>query len=265
MIQGVWTALPNLWNGTSPDLVERTVNGLMTRGIDGMLALGTTGRGAELTLPQRMQALEELVRAVGDGKRIVAAISANPAADVKTLLEHAASVGIKGVAITPPFYSSWTNSELLDWIEAAVGTGPRSVEIYLYQIPSAVRNDWQAEILTQVDQRIGIAGIKDSSGDIQQLIQYLAWGRDRTFSVMVGNERLTTYCLLLGGSGIVSGLSTAYPELLVQAYAACQHKDWDAAAALQHDINRKLDQFAQVSARRTGDVLLELAHEHGVL
>jgi dihydrodipicolinate synthase/N-acetylneuraminate lyase len=82
---------------------------------------------------------------------------------------------------------------------------------------------------------------------------------------MVGNERLTTYCFMLGGSGIVSGLSTAYPELLLQAYAACQHKDWDTAAALQRDINEKLDQFTHVSARRTGDVLLELAREHGVL
>jgi hypothetical protein len=53
--------------------------------------------------------------------------------------------------------------------------------------------------------------------------------------------------------------------LLLQAYAACQHKDWDTAAALQRDINEKLDQFTHVSARRTGDVLLELAREHGVL
>jgi dihydrodipicolinate synthase/N-acetylneuraminate lyase len=230
-----------------------------------MLALGTTGRGAELTLLQRMKALEQLVRAAGDGNRIIAAISANPAEDVRLLLEHAASVGVKGVAVTPPFYGTWTNAELLDWVEAALGTGPRGVEVYLYHIPPAVRNGWEPEILTQVDQRIGIAGIKDSSGDVHQLIKYLAWGRERTFSVMVGNERLTTYCFMLGGSGIVSGLSTAYPELLLQAYAACQHKDWDTAAALQRDINEKLDQFTHVSARRTGDVLLELAREHGVL
>src|SRR5260370_10477005 len=189
MIQGVWTAPPHLWDRRQSDRLDRAVNSLLTRGIDGIFALGTMGRGTELPLQRRMAVLEQLVRVTGSGSNIVAAISANSADDVRTLLEHATSVGVKGVAITPPFYGSWTNAELLDWVEAALGEVPQSVEVYLYHIPSAVRTGWDRETLTLIDQRIGIDGIKDSSHDIRQLAIYLAWSHNRTFSVMVGDER----------------------------------------------------------------------------
>ena len=264
MIQGVWTALPPLWDPGQSDLLDRLINSLLTRGINGIFALGTMGRGTELPLQRRMKVLERLIHATGNGSNIIAAISANSADDVRTLLEHATSVGVKGVAITPPFYGSWTNAELLDWVEAALGRVQQSVEVYLYQIPSAVRTGWDQEALTLVDQRIGIDGIKDSSHDVRHLTTYLAWSRNRTFSVMVGDERLITYCVMLGGSGAVSGLSTAFPDLMVKVYAACRQKDWDAAAALQREINEKLEPLARVSQRQVANVLLELAQEKGI-
>lgn len=264
MIQGIWTALPHFWSSERPNRIERAVTSLLARGIDGFFVLGTTGRGAELSLQQRMEVLEQVIKAVGNGKNVIAAISANPADDVQHLLEHATSVGVRGVAITPPFYGSWTSAELLDWAEAALAGRQRSVEVYLYHIPSAVRVGWDQETIALLDQRIGIDGIKDSSGDVRQFMTYLAWRSNRTFSVMVGDERLTTYSLMLGGSGIVSGLSTAFPDVMLKAYAACKHKDWDAAAALQHEINEKLGLLAQVSPHQIPDVLIELAQEQGV-
>jgi dihydrodipicolinate synthase/N-acetylneuraminate lyase len=267
MIQGIWTALPDLWCQDQADRLERIVNSLLTRGISGLLALGTTGLGAELSLQNRMSVLERLARMVGDKQRLIAAISANPASDVRLLLEHANSLGIKGVAITPPFYGNWTNAELLDWVEAALGGTRHSLEIYLYHIPAAVRNGWDPELLTQVDQSIGIEGMKDSSGDVARFAAYLAWGqkRGRPFSLLVGNERLTSYCLMLGGQGVVSGLSNAYPDLMVKAYTACQQKDWDAVTTLQAEINAKLERLSSASQRQVPKVLLELARENGVL
>jgi dihydrodipicolinate synthase/N-acetylneuraminate lyase len=266
MIQGVWTALPHLWSREQPDLIRSAVSRLLSRGIHGLFVLGTTGRGAEFSLQQRMETLEQLVRATGDANKIVVAISANPPGDVRLLLEHAISVGVKGVAITPPFYGSWTNTELLDWVNAAFGGASPNAEVYLYHIPSAVRTGWTQDLLAPMDQQIGIDGIKDSSGDVHQLISYLAWsgGRKRPFSVMVGDERLTTYCLMMGGSGMVSGLSTAYPDLMLKAYAACMQKDWDAATAMQREINEKLAALAHYSPHQVPDALIELAQKQRI-
>ncbi len=265
MIQGVWTAPPPLWDPGQSDLLNRLINSLLTRGISGIFALGTMGRGTELPLQRRMLVLEQLIHAAGSASNIVAVISANSSDDVKTLLEHATSVGVRGIAITPPSYGIWTNAELLDWVEAALGGVQKSVEVYLYSIPSAVRTSWDREALTLVDQRIGIDGIKDSSHDVRQLATYLAWGRNRTFSVMVGDERLITYSMMLGGSGAISGLSTAFPDLMVKTYTACRQKDWDAAAALQREINEKLELLAQVPQRQVANVLLELAQKQGIV
>lgn len=266
MLQGIWTALPDLWREDQADQLERIASNLLARGISGLFVLGTTGLGTELPLQQRMDALERLARGV-DRHRLIAAISANPATDVRLLLEHANALGLKGVAVTPPFYGNWTNAELLDWIKAAFAGVRHNLEIYLYHIPVAVRNGWDAELLTQIDQSVGIEGMKDSSGDVARFLAYLAWGktRGRPFSLMVGNERLASYCLMLGGQGVVSGLSTAYPDLMVSVYTACQQKDWDAVAALQSEINARLELLAHASQRQVPKVLLELARENGVL
>src|SRR5947199_9408555 len=139
MIQGVWTAPPPLWDRGQFDLLDRAVNSLLTRGINGIFALGTMGRGTELPLQRRMEVLEQLIHATGSGSSNVAAISANSADDVRTLLEHATSVGVRGVAVTPPSYGTWMNAELLNWVDAALGGVQQHVEVYLYHSPAAVR------------------------------------------------------------------------------------------------------------------------------
>ncbi len=55
MIQGAWTAPPPLWDRRQSDLLDRAVNSLLTRGIDGIFALGTMGRGTELPLQRVSQ------------------------------------------------------------------------------------------------------------------------------------------------------------------------------------------------------------------
>ncbi|MBE3559788.1 MAG: dihydrodipicolinate synthase family protein [Ktedonobacteraceae bacterium] len=275
MIEGVWAALPDLWNRAEADLLERAVERLLARGVDGFFAPGTTGLGAELSVRRRMQVLERLVRAINAAgerqqQKMVAAISANAAEDVHTLLEHAGSLGVKGVALTPPSYGMWTHADLLAWLDAALDgrqDGKQSnLEIYLYHIPAAVRTGWDPDLLTTIDQRFNIEGIKDSSGDVARLAAYLAWGRrrGRPFSLMVGNERLTSYGLMLGASGVVSAFACAYPDLMIKICTACRQKDWDAVAALQNEINAKLDLLAHTPQREVPAVLLNLAREQEI-
>ncbi|HEU5349625.1 MAG TPA: dihydrodipicolinate synthase family protein, partial [Ktedonobacterales bacterium] len=214
----------------------------------------------DYTVAQREHLLERIVHAAGGGRCIIAAVSSNIASDVGELASHAASMGVRGIAFTPPYYNAWTSEELKGWTQAALVNVSPDIEIYAYHIPSAVHNGWDVALVSWMRERFGIRGIKDSSGDVGQLTAYLALAQEGDFSVLAGNERLLVYNLMMGGTGVVSGLSSAYPDLVVQAYRACVDKNWDDAARLQAEINARLAELGGLSPRAISDVLIELAH-----
>lgn len=265
MLRGIWTALPDIHRPDRVTLIDRAIPRLLECGVDGFYVLGTTGRGNDYTVTERMRLLERLLQAAGGGERIIAAVSANVADEVRQLATHAASAGVRGIAFTPPPYNAWTDDELKEWIERALATvDAPGVEKYAYHIPFAVRNGWSVPVVTWMRDRFGVCGIKDSSGDVEQLARYLSLAQGSDFSVLVGNERLLVYNLMMGGSGVVSGLSSVYPDLLVQAYTACTRKEWDAAAQLQAQINARLAELSGTSPRAIADILIDRAHALGV-
>src|SRR5438876_11987660 len=74
-------------------------------GLDGLLALGTTGEGILLSVPER-KCVTELFLETAAGRLAVAAhCGAQTTADTVALAAHAAEAGVAGVAvIAPPYF-----------------------------------------------------------------------------------------------------------------------------------------------------------------
>ena len=267
MIDGVWTALPNtrLW-AADASVLERTVSNLTVAGIHGLFILGTTGQGNDVTISMRMKMAERIVEAAGSGSRVITAVSANAPQDVRELVGHAQDLGVRGVAFTPPSYGSYNDQELGLWLEEVLTGQSPSVVYYLYNIPGATSNRWNVPLVKLADKLTPIAGIKDSSGNIQQLCEFLAWTSPRGASLMVGDERLGLYGLLMGATGLVSGLSAAYPKLLSQLHAAAAKRDWDTCVSLQAEVNQRLHELSASasSSRDSVRVLVEWMNQNGV-
>lgn len=268
MIDGVWTALPNtrLW-AADARVLEHAVSNLTAAGIRGLFVLGTTGQGTDETLSSRMQWVEQIVMAAGGGSRVIAAVSANAAQDVRELIGHAQSLGIHGVAFTPPFYGAYNHQELERWLGKVLGGQGPSIKYYLYNIPGVTSNKWDIPLVEFANTLAPLEGIKDSSGNVQQMCDFLGWTSQHGASLMVGDERLGLYGLMMGGAGIVSGLSAAFPKLLVQLHRAAEQRDWDACVSLQREVNLRLNKLAATasSPRDSVRVLIEWMRANGVL
>ena len=267
MINGIWSALPNtsMWARNS-QVLERTLTNLFESNIDGLFILGTTGQGADEALSVRMKVSEQIVEAAGNGSRVITAVSANAAQDVRELIGHAQALGVRGVAFTPPFYGSHNDQELRLWLEKVLTGQNSSCEYYLYNIPSVTFNRWSVPLVEFANKLTPIAGIKDSSGSPQQLCDFSEWTSQHGASLMVGDERLGLYHLMMGGAGIVSGLSAAYPKLLSQLHAAAVQRDWNTCISLQMEINRRLNDLSlsASSARDSVRVLVEWMNQNGI-
>ena len=207
------------------DLDEGAV-GPLTRfladgGIDGALVCGTTGEGILFSPAERVRVAERFVEARPDGFQIAIHAGAQSTADTVALATHAKEIGADAVAVIAPPYFPLDEPALLEHLRAAAeACGPLPFYVYEfagrsgYAIPVAV-----IERLRETSPNL--AGLKVSDTPWSAIEPYALEGLD----LFVGSEPLVLEALEHGADGAVSGLATAFPEIV----AALVH-DRDATA-----------------------------------
>ena len=70
-----------------------------------------------------------------------------------------------------------------------------------------------------------ILGIKDSSGDLQNTIEFIRVVPER-FAVMMGRDTLIFPALMFGARGAVPATGNIAPRLLVEIYEAFRRATW---------------------------------------
>ena len=95
------------------------VDFLHAGGVDGLLALGTTGEGFLLPNEQRLRAAELFVEAANARLQVAVHCGAQSTWDTVELAAHAADVGADAVAVMAPPYFTLDEAELLSHLAAA--------------------------------------------------------------------------------------------------------------------------------------------------
>jgi dihydrodipicolinate synthase/N-acetylneuraminate lyase len=177
-------------------------------GLDGILALGTTGEGILLSAAERKQAAELFIRAAGNRLDVAVHCGAQTTADTVALAEHAAASGAAAVAVIgPPYFKLDALALLEHFRRAAAACAP--TPFYLYEFEAASGYAIPLEVLERLRQEIpNLAGLKVSDSPFEKVRPYLLAGLD----VFVGAEALLHECLTAGAAGAVSGLAAAFPQ-----------------------------------------------------
>src|SRR5262249_17498108 len=81
-----------------------------------------------------------------------------------------------------------------------------------------------------------ILGVKDSSGDLQNTVEYVRVVPDR-FAVMMGRDTLIYPALMMGACGAVPATGNIAPGLLVEIYERFLAGDLEGAKAAQLRLN----------------------------
>ena len=186
------------------------LNFLERGGLDGLLVLGTTGEGFLLTPSERRRAVE--LFAAGPLPLIVHC-GAQTTADTVALAEHAAGVGVAGVAvIAPPYFPLDSNALLAHFEAAARACAP--LPFYVYEFERASGYPVPLEVLARLREAApSLAGLKVSDSPYERFAPYVIEGLD----VFVGPEALIPQGLAAGAVGAVSALAAAFPEVVVAA------------------------------------------------
>ena len=198
--------------GAAPDeeAIAPLVDFLHAGGLDGILALGTTGEGIMLSGEERRRVAERFVEASGGRLAVAVHCGAQTTRETAALAAHAAEAGADAVAvIAPPYYPFDPAGLLQHFREAASAAAPLPFYVYEfadrsgYAVPLEVLGDLRGDADNFV-------GLKVSDAPLERFSPYLLDGLD----VLVGPEALIVEGLARGAVGAVSGLASAFPELV---------------------------------------------------
>lgn len=189
------------------------VDFLAAGGLDGLLALGTTGEGFLLPVEQRMRAAQLFVEAA-EGKLAVAVhCGAQSTWSTVELAAHAAEAGADAVAvIAPPYFPLDEEEQLAHLAAAARACSP--TPFYVYEFAARSGYEVSISVLERLRREApNLAGLKVSDVPWERFRPYLIERLD----VLVGPEALIPQALGAGAVGAVSALGSAFPELVAAA------------------------------------------------
>jgi dihydrodipicolinate synthase/N-acetylneuraminate lyase len=195
------------------DAIEPYVDFLAAGGVDGLLALGTTGEGFLLPLEQRLRAAQLFAEAARGRLLVAVHCGAQSTWDTVQLAGHAADIGADGVAVMAPPYFMLDEAELLSHFEAAA-RACAPTPFYIYEFAARSGYPVPVPVIERLREAApNLRGLKVSDRPWERFAPYLIEGLD----VFVGPEALLPQGLAAGAIGAVSALASAFPELVAAA------------------------------------------------
>jgi len=182
---------------------------LSAHGVDGVLALGTTGEGVLFDVAERRRIAELFLEHRGE-LLVAVHCGAQNTSDTVELAEHAAESGADAVAvIAPPYFALDADELLAHFAEAARACEP--TPFYVYEF--AARSGYAVPLETLAalrDQATNFVGLKVSDAPWDRFAPYLLDGLD----ILVGPEALIPQGFAAGAAGAVSGLAASFPDVV---------------------------------------------------
>ena len=194
------------------DVIDFTIAG----GVHGLFVLGSSGEIYGLTDQQKQRVVEITVEHTAGRVPIYAGASEITTRDcLKTARMVEAVGGVTGLSVLTPYFLTPTQSELVQhFTDIARGT---ELPIMLYENTGRTHVTIEVDtcrVLSRVD---GIIGIKDSSGDLSRMLDYLRV-TDAGFTVLTGRDTLIYAGMTIGAKGAIASTANIAPHLVAGIY-----------------------------------------------
>jgi 4-hydroxy-tetrahydrodipicolinate synthase len=215
---------------------RRLVQFQITEGIDGIVPLGTTGENPTLDDSEEDKLIEIAVKESKGKIQVIVGAGSNDTKHMIKYVERAKKKGADAALVVTPYYNKPNDDGLLRHFEAAAKCG---IPIIVYNIASRTGRNIQTSLMEKIAAIPGIAGVKESSGDINQMgdvINGIAIQSAGKFSVLSGDDSFTLPLISMGGDGVVSVLSNILPAKVKALTSSALEGNFEKARSLHYEL-----------------------------
>ncbi|MDR0997758.1 MAG: 4-hydroxy-tetrahydrodipicolinate synthase, partial [Treponema sp.] len=168
-LRGAFTALitPMKENGDIDyEGFRKLIEFQIREGIDGIVPLGTTGETPTLDEGEEERLIRIAVETVKGRVPLIIGTGSNDTRHMVSYTRRAKDLGADAALVVTPYYNKPNDSGLLRHFEAAAEVG---IPVIVYNIASRTGKNIPTALLEKIARFPGIAGVKEASGDINQM------------------------------------------------------------------------------------------------
>ena len=201
-------------------------------GLKGFVVLGSNGEYVSLSEEEKRKVVETVVQSAPEHMSVIAGTGCESTRETIRLTADCAGLGAHAALVVTPHYfgGKMTDAALVKHYTAIADSSP--IPIILYNVPKFTHVNLNANLVARLSRHANIIGIKDSTGNVIQLGEFLNQV-EADFSVLVGTAGALYGGLTLGCVGGVLALANLTPENCVRIHELVQEGDFKAARQIQ--------------------------------
>jgi 4-hydroxy-tetrahydrodipicolinate synthase len=240
-IEGCLTALVTPFREGKVDFdgLAKLVDWQIEQGIDGLVAVGTTGESATLDVEDHIAVIAATVKAARGRVPVIAGAGGNATSEALELTRAAEAAGADALLQVTPYYNRPGQEGLYRHFEAIAKA--TTLPIILYNVPSRTACDLLTDTVVRLAEIDNVVGIKDATGNLVRGSELVARVGDR-LTVLSGDDGTAFPLYAIGARGVISVVSNVAPRAMSDMWDAVLAGDW-ARGRQRHYELRVLSQL----------------------
>jgi len=224
-------------DGVDDEGMRENINYLIDRGVNGLLAAGTTGESATITHDEQRKMIDILVDEVNGKVKAIAGAGSNSSKEALGLVQHAENAGADAALVITPYYNKPQQHGLYEHYKMLEES--TNIPIIVYNVPSRTGTDIDVDTIVKVAKLDKIVAIKEANPDMDKVsatIKKLMDQDVKEFMVLSGNDNLTLPMISMGAKGVISVVANVDPARMSQMVNAALKGDFVTAEKLHYEL-----------------------------
>ncbi len=213
--------------------LKKLVEYHVAAGSDGIVAVGTTGESATLTIEEHVKVVMKTVEFAEGRIPVIAGTGANATHESVTFSRLLNNSGIAGCLSVTPYYNKPTQEGLFQHYKAIAEES--DVPQILYNVPGRTAVDLLPETVARLAEIESIVALKDATGDLSRIaIHRELCGED--FILLSGDDSSGLEFVKQGGNGVISVTNNIAAEDMAKMFRLASEGKYEEAEI----INQRL-------------------------
>jgi 4-hydroxy-tetrahydrodipicolinate synthase len=213
--------------------LRQLTNHLIKGGVHGVFAIGSQGEFWAFSNEEKKRVWEVVVEETNKRTKVYAGTAAVTTSEAIVLTQMAEKVGVDAVSVLTPYFITPSEEELYEHYKRIANS--TKLPVLLYTNPDRTKVNLSPKLVARLAQIDNIVGIKDSSGSLEQTIQYVA-ETPKDFATVMGRDTLIFAALMHGAKGAIAATGNVLPSLVVKIYEDWKKGDLEGAKKAQADL-----------------------------